>query len=455
MGHMANGARLSRRDFLKHSLCWLPFVQSLRIAPHALPASTRSVTLSHREYLRAMRAYIADQELGEFIAEFQTLLWETARNCVLEDGQWIIPSYNYANYFFARDSFWVLAALRSQSLSAMAVNKFRAVQANALDGHIATALDKHAAAPARKVTIQTSGAWDEESTMLYVLHNYLLKTLGGDVDQPSLAKAYGFIQTHIRNGRYVTTGEVRSRSASDAINQIGAFHYWADTYRPSGRPVAMPQVLAYNQGLLCVALRCLEVMEINVSPQARQLAESHYASIVNPKDGVSLPQREGASVMDVSALVGEALSLYLFDTPLLSDQRVLATLNRLARVSYRDGTFLGFKVISDFTGAYRPANEFTYGVFNTPGNYQNGGSWLLYDALALYCGIRHRVPNATAMFTQRLMAEVRNEWASHEFISTHPSSLGANDKFRDGYGWNAFVLRLLPQTVRVFNRSFH
>jgi hypothetical protein len=100
-------------------------------------------------------------------------------------------------------------------------------------------------------------------------------------------------------------------------------------------------------------------------------------------------------------------------------------------------------VIAGLSGAYRPAAEFSGSPENTPGNYHNGGSWLLYDALALYAAARHGVAGGLELFYQRLRSEVCTSWASHEFISTNPGTLGSSQSWRDGYGWNAFLVNLL------------
>ena len=148
--------------------------------------------------------------------------------------------------------------------------------------------------------------------------------------------------------------------------------------------------------------------------------------------------------MDVSSLTPAALSLYFFDHSILSDERVFATINNLTPVYYRDGRFLGFKVISDYYGPDRPGNEFIVPSSNTPGNYQRGGSWELYDALALYAAARHGNLFSYELLMERMESEVRNSWSSHEFISTNPRSLGVSEAYRDGYGWNSFTFRLIP-----------
>jgi hypothetical protein len=392
--------------------------------------------LSHHEFLNRIWSLSARANCEQFVIDFKSLLQATAADCVVDNATWVIPSQAYASFFFPRDSFWVLAALNNRSLSQLAVELFEADQAKNPDGHIATALYKDGSHPINRDR-------DEESTMMYVLHCYLLSRLGGSPNRHCLERARDFIFAHVVDGRYVTTGETRSGPAFGGRTQIGTYHYWADTFRPAGKDEATAEVIAYNQGLLCISLKCLDEMGIPVRSHDYGQALSAYANMVNWVDGVSLPQREGSTIVDVSSLVGDALSLYFFDQPLLSNDCVQSTLNRLCQVRYADGNFLGFKVISDYYGGYRPACEFSGTPIDAPGNYHNGGSWLLYDALALYCGVRHQVSGTGELFLRRLTSEVRLSWASHEFVRTDAEDAGGSDSGRDGYGWNAFVGNLL------------
>ena len=59
---------------------------------------------------------------------------------------------------------------------------------------------------------------------------------------------------------------------------------------------------------------------------------------------------------------------------------------------------------------------------NTPGNYQNGASWLLYDALALYAGIRHGLAGSPGLLLDRLASETRRSPSLHEYIEGRSNS---------------------------------
>lgn len=76
-----------------------------------------------------------------------------------------------------------------------------------------------------------------------------------------------------------------------------------------------------------------------------------------------------------------------------------------------------------------------------PGDYQNGASWLLYDALALAAGFLQGVPNALARLNERLRAEFRTGAVFHEFLNTAPGSLDylGEPGWRDGFAWDSFI----------------
>lgn len=449
--------RISRSQFLKYALGLGSAALAGRLTPTDGPVfaatlppipeealrrqlSRGGVPLAHQEFVAGIRRWAqSDPALEGFVADFKQLLQETALRCVVDLGAWIVPGVNYSEFFFCRDSFWLLAALNDLHLSTVTVKRFREDQLLNADGHAATAFYMDGATPEWKDR-------DDESTLLYILHNYLLFRLGGKVSAESLEAAHRFVVAHVKEGRYLTTGETRRFPDQEVPDEIGAYHYWLDTLR-IGSEDGAPVVVAYNQGLLCVALRALELMGLALGEGELDCAEAAYAAMVNPEDGVSLPQREGAGLMDVSSLVGEALSLYLFDRPLLSQERIAATwerLNRHARVDYPDGAFLGYRVICEADGRYLKPERFLCPGFNGPGRYQNGGSWLLYDGLALYAAARHGVEGAQELFAQRLQSEVRTERSSHEFLSTNPARSGPNRPEELEYGWNTFLVNLLP-----------
>lgn len=385
------------------------------------------------------------------MGDFKNKMKLVAQGCDLfKSGDWIIPSPFYKNYFFARDSFWILSTLKNADYFRKARTFFHEKQKKNLDGHI------NSAEPIPPMIPDTRKDKADESVLMDILREYELFRMDGSVDSQSLNTSLNYIlKNHFYNGFFVTKGE--SRLGSKGENDLNTYHYWADSFRPNGDRTPTPMVFGYNQGLFCVALKCLEEMRVPVDPNLRIQAEKAYAAMANSQDGISLPQRVGTDggkydAVDVSALTGEALSLYYFDRPLLPDAKVNATINRFSKVNYPDSSFLGFRVITGSYGSFRPQSEFV-DKMDDPGNYQNGGSWMLYDALALYAASRHGIKDAADFFVQRLSSEAKKAIStqnpdpkafSHEFIKTGPGSLGEVDLQRDGYGWNSFVSNLLP-----------
>ena len=94
------------------------------------------------------------------------------------------------------------------------------------------------------------------------------------------------------------------------------------------------------------------------------------------------------------------------------------------------------------------------------GDYLNGGSWLLYDFLALYAGARHDIPSMRDTYVDRLVRRMTSELRagvgstpankSEEFLCTAPGFFddpcqptGSAEPARSDFGWNTFVVRLL------------
>lgn len=177
------------------------------------------------------------------------------------------------------------------------------------------------------------------------------------------------------------------------------------------------------------------------------VAEAAYRATYDPVLGQIRGYSDRAGqfghLRDISALVGEGLSWYYFDRPILDRAMVASTLEWQPKAFFPDGAFLGFKNLTRADGGPLPTSWMNDWPANRPGDYQNGASWILYDALALYAGVRHGIPGAGTLLVERLAAETRRSPALHEYIITAEEDPGAADPKRDGYGWSAFVGNLL------------
>jgi hypothetical protein len=244
-----------------------------------------------------------------------------------------------------------------------------------------------------------------------------------------LQRAVNYLLRHAHSGYFVSPP--------------GPYRSWWDAYR-----LPASDTLSYNQGLYAVALRCAEHLHLALPLQAILEADRAYRALYDPHLGY-LPLSRKIPASDSSALTGEFLSLWLFAHPILSDAAVLSTLHHLAPF----GT--GFEAVALPSGGF-PGSP-TMGI---PGDYQNGASWLLYDALSLGAAGLHGLPDALARLRARLALEFRHDVILHEYLQTNPSLpyYGAEPPFRDHFSWDTFVLiidRVLHTHLMHLRLDYH
>jgi hypothetical protein len=133
-------------------------------------------------------------------------------------------------------------------------------------------------------------------------------------------------------------------------------------------------------------------------------------------------------------LTGDFLNTWLFGRHLLDNAVVQGTLASLC------GSPFGYRTLCPEDGSYLPASAFS--LPRQPGDGQNGGSWLLYDGLALGAGALHGVSGALPALQRRLGIELTPHPILHEYVQTVRSLpfYGAEPPERDGYGWDTFFL---------------
>src|SRR5579875_2696359 len=122
-------------------------------------------------------------------------------------------------------------------------------------------------------------------------------------------------------------------------------------------------------------------------------------------------------------LTGDALSLYLFNKPLLPTHMVTSTLNAQMRTRY------GIEDLATQNDHYLPASDFLTLTSNPyagqveelpePGGwYQHGGSWLLWEYLAEYAAYRQVDTRAVTDMRYSIAAEMAVTPMSKEFKVT-------------------------------------
>jgi hypothetical protein len=319
--------------------------------------------------------------------------------------QVVHPSKAYGGVWL-RDSFWTLMALGDVHLAVLALRHFwlRQRPSGQLPTQFATFLDDPQYKP-------------DESTLLFLIWAAWQTRHGGTrPPRPVLTRALAYISSQAHDGLY--------------MSQAGAYASWFDSFR-----LKHADTLAYNQGLYAVALQSARMLGLGVTERQVARADAAYRLLVDPGVGYLRFSRL-LPYHDVSGLIGEFLSLWLFKRPILSDTVVRRTL--ATQPEFRGG----FRVVVAANGAYLSPHAFNVHLF--PGDYQNGGSWLLYDYLALAVGQLHHIPGMVARMHDRLAAEFAGDATYHEYLDTDPSSpiYGGEPAIRDGFSWDTFVTRV-------------
>ncbi|HEY8285184.1 MAG TPA: hypothetical protein VIJ28_12450 [Chloroflexota bacterium] len=371
----------------------LPLLALLLImgsGPVAPLATATAVTPWHDDSLRA-REYAAAEQV-----------WHAnlARNEAV-----VHPSRAYAGVWL-RDSFWTFLGLGNGPLAQRALGHFAGRQLP--DGQVPTQFTTFLRGPLYRA---------DESTLLFLIWANWQADQGYPLrDGHRLKLALSYVRSQARAGYY--------------ISRPGSYASWFDGFR-----VPRADTLSYNQGLYAVALMAARHLRLGVGSQEIAAARGAYRSLAAGPDGYLRFSRQ-LGYHDISGLVGDFLAYWFFRQPILSDSVVASTLN--SQPAFQSG----FKVVTDAQGHALPSRSFVSHFF--AGDYQNGGSWLLFDYVGLADGCLHGTPQMCARMAERLRLEFRHGAVFHEYLNTDPNSplFQGEAAYRDTFSWDTFVLRV-------------
>lgn len=419
---------------------------------NALPAAARPPAsyLTSGQFVNQVqgKANALGFDLGRFIDIMQT----TAQKLVCSNNSGIctnyipgtfavVPSGFYGGAMWMRDATWEIGALNNVNQSAALTSRFAAA-GDGSSGRIATIIFNDGG-PWYGAGGQGNPVPDDDSNLMFVI----AARLGGQPvgSQAYLNNVYNWIRAHAdSSGRYATTS-------------FG----WEDSFYPLGTSGPGSVTVSANiQGLYAVALHALKDLGVNVPQPDIDKANAQYASLtINGR----MRAFQNSDIVDVASLLGESLSLFIWNQPLLSDSVVQHTLASFAEVYDSAGNFVGYKVLSNADHSFLAPGMFPVqngGAGDGGGIFQNGASWMLYDVLALYAGTRHDIPSMRDTYLDRLVRRMASELRagvgstpankSNEFLCTASGApgdpcgpIGSAPPERSDYGWNAFVVRLL------------
>ena len=418
-------------------------------APPAAPGAPAGF-LSSRQLALQVQAKAA--ALGFDLHRFIDIMQMTAQNLVCTTNPAVCQSYTpgtfavvpssfYGVGMWMRDSTWALAAMNDVDRFALQTSRFAAAGDQA-SGRVATLL-LNDAGPWFGAGGQGNPVPDDDSNLMFAI----AARLGWQTaaSQPFLNNVYAWIRAH---------ADVSGRYAAPSFG-------WEDSFYPLGTSGPASVTVSSNmQGLYAVALRCLKDLGVNVPQAEIDQANAQYAALTI--DG-RMRAFAGSDLVDVASLMGEALSLFIWNQPILSDAVVAGTIASFAEVYDANGNFVGYKVLSNADGSFLPPGLFPVennGAGTLPGLYLNGGSWMLYEMLALYAGARHDIPGMRDVYVDRMVRRMASELRagngttpfgrSNEFLCTTPGNpgdgcgpVGSAELQRSNFGWNTFVVRLL------------
>ncbi len=359
--------------------------------------------------------------------DFETLLpvylYSTRANVVLMNGRRaMLSSRLYPQGTYIRDAFYGPWALGDLALSQEAYEWF--VESQFPDGQVRTVVPFDPATPGMDTH-------DDDSALLFILWSAVLGRQGGTPAMDAVTRAWAWASARVQDGYYVSPA--------------GAFRYWADTVMPD-----VPERIAHNQGLYVAALLALQALDVPCGgAHALAVAANRYNRFFDPGAGyVTLGMDSRfARCQDVSATFGEFLCRYVFDRPVLADDAISASLQRLldtAAAYFPSGTPAGVKVISAPDGSFLPPGQFYVPVLNKPGDYQNGGYWPMYTLVALALDYTLRPdPVRRQLIADLVTLELARDQISKEVMLLVPGKLGEFDPNRSGYTWNALIPRAL------------
>ncbi len=341
-------------------------------------------------------------------ADFGLIMRATAywlRETLGGAGHAVVPSPHYAPGTYMRDSFWTTLALAGTPLfGPTEVPIF-----SAFTGSVPTSGPQ-----AGHVRVALGGPlYPDESGLFYLVRLYddaVVHHL--PVKNVRVAKlVLHYIETNqVRDGAWLTT----------APQKHGQFTISPDTWL-DGYLYPQGAVSGYAQGLYVVALEAARRLGLGVGDAAIDRADRVYRSLYAPSLGymrwLSTTTYKGPDV-----LVGDALSLLLFNRPLLPEAEVANT------VAHQDWTPYGMADLATKRNAYLPAQQFetlelddtrqVVGVGEPGGWYQNGGSWFLYAYLAEWAAARQGDERARTLMARSITDEMADTPMSKEFQLT-------------------------------------
>ena len=343
---------------------------------------------------------------------YQMLMWITSADNFKPLS---VPSINYAPDMYNRDSFWSMMGTYNKESSEGIFNEWAATQNAA--GTIGTIITPSMGSKELK---------GNDATLEFLWFALVNKRLyGTPPPTDKITKAFHYILNELdADGDAIC-------SARFVLGQNDCVEYPDRT-----------SSLAVNQGMLAVTLRVAQELGMPVTNATIEKANAGYRAFYDKNRGYLIDNRKYPYVITFNSLLPEFVSLWLFNTPILTSEMVNNTLDK---VPVKDGysPLIFHATDTYFTQENKP---FSPNLFWDNGIYYNAGSWMREEVCGYVAGMKHGWKPAEQRIKDRLKAEITlnpDEPFSHEFLPYDLTVPGCWWPSTRVFSWNVFVLRAL------------
>jgi hypothetical protein len=343
---------------------------------------------------------------------YQMLMWITSAGNFKPLS---VPSINYAPDMYNRDSFWSMMGTYNKESSEAVFNEWAATQNDA--GTIGTIITPSMGSRELK---------GNDATLEFLWFALVNKRLYGTLPpMDKINKAYRYIINEL------DSDGVGICSARFVLGQNDCVEYPNRTSN-----------LSVNQGMLAVTLRVAQELGMPVTNETIEKANAGYRAFYDKKRGYLIDNRDYPYVITFNSLLPEFVSLWLFNTPILTSEMVNNTLDKVpTKNGYSPLIFHATDTY--FTQENKP---FSPNLFWDNGIYYNAGSWMREEVCGYVAGLKHGWKPAEKRIKDRLTTEITlnpDEPFSHEFLPYDLTVPGCWWPSTRVFSWNVFVLRAL------------
>ncbi len=311
---------------------------------------------------------------------------------------WVTPGIEYANKQYTRDAFWqsmvLPLAMEQQCYDAVYRQRYQYA----------------------------------ECGMIFLIWSYRLQKRGGEPDAKRMADALSYVEDHVKNGCYMAGSDADGRKNFKSWYDLVAFDD--------------DDMIAYNQGLLVTALKAANALGLKPKTKVGEAVEAFLGLYT----GSYFPLSRKKHCLCVDAFVGDLLSMLLFGESFVPDEMVhtcYRTVTANAKTPY------GIKVTAAEDGSFLPLAMYGTKSFvdpefvsHSPGYYQWGGSWYIYEMLFHIAAYLHDTESAEDNLIERAGLDFKIGGTYYEFVDTVTGK-----GYKANQGWNAAIYPIWEQIV--------